>query len=139
AARELGDTAMPLILAGHSLGGELALWQAATAPPLGLAGVVAISPGARGHLRVTLTDLANKEPTEPGSFAVDEILRAVPPHVRVALVRGDGDPLRGADAALVLARPSLHRVIIPLAGHSLRHLVIAGPMIASAIDWASGR
>lgn len=94
ARRELGDTALPLILAGHSLGGELALWQAATGAPPALAGVVAISPGARSHLRVTAMDLANREPSEPGSFAVDSMVRAVAPCVRVAIVRGDGDPLR---------------------------------------------
>ncbi len=139
AARELGDTTLPLVLAGHSLGAELALWQAATGNPRKLAGVVAISPGARSHLRVTALDLANKEPSEPGSFAVDSMVRAVPPGVRVAIVRGSGDPLQGADVALVLARPDLHRVVIPLAGHSMRHLLIAGPMIAHAIDWAAGR
>ena len=138
AARELGDTALPLVLAGHSLGAELALWQAATGRPPGLVGVVAVSPGARSHLRVTAMDLANKDPTEPGSFAVDSMVREVPAAVRVALVRGAGDRLRTADTRLEAARPGLHRVVIPFAGHSMRRLLIAGPMIEHAVDWAAG-
>jgi alpha-beta hydrolase superfamily lysophospholipase len=139
AARELGDTLLPVVLAGHSVGAEVALWQGAMAPPRGLAGVVAISPGERGHLRVTATDLAYGEPTEPGSFAVADMVRDVPRDVRVAIVRGSGDPLRSADSLLVPARPGLHRVIVPLAGHSMRRLLIAGPLIAGAIVWSIAR
>ncbi len=102
-------------------------------------GAVAISPGERGHLRVTATDLAYGEPTEPGSFAVADMVRDVPRGVRVAIVRGASDPLRGADSLLVPARPGLHRVIVPLAGHSMRRLLIAGPLIAGAIDWSIDR
>ncbi|MHB1312758.1 MAG: serine aminopeptidase domain-containing protein [Gemmatimonadaceae bacterium] len=139
AARELGDTLLPVVLAGHSVGAEVALWQGAMAPPHGLAGVVAISPGTRGHLRVTTSDLAFGEPTEPGSFAVAQMVHEVPAGVRVAIVRGSSDRLRGADSLLVPARPGLHRVIVPLAGHSMRRLLIAGPLIAGAIDWTIDR
>ena len=139
ASRELGDTLLPVVLAGHSVGAEVALWQGAMAPPRGLAGVVAISPGERGHLRVTAADLAFGEPTEPGSFSVADMVRDVPPPVRVAIVRGSGDPLRSADTLLVPARPGLHRVMVPLAGHSMRRLLIAGPLIAGAIDWTVSR
>ncbi len=139
AARELGDTLLPVVLAGHSVGAEVALWQGAMAPPPRLAGVVAISPGTRGHLRVTPSDLAYGEPTEPGSFAVSDMVRDVPAAVRVAIVRGVNDPLRGADSLLVPARPTVHRVLVPLAGHSMRRLIIAGPLIAGAIDWTLAR
>jgi hypothetical protein len=139
AARELGDTLLPFVLAGHSIGAEVSIWQAATSAPQRLAGVVAISTGSRGHLRVTALDLAYVEPTEPGSFAVDSMLRAVPASVRVVIVRGDGDRYRGADSALLAARPGTRRVGIPLAGHSMRRLLIAGPLIARAIDWAIAR
>ena len=139
AARELGDTLLPVVLAGHSVGAEVALWQGAMAPPRALVGIVAISPGERGHLRVTATDLAYGEPTEPGSFAVAQMVRDVAPAVRVAIVRGASDPLRGADSLLVPARPGLHRVMVPLAGHSMRRLLIAGPLIAGAIGWTIER
>jgi len=139
AVRELGDTLLPVVLAGHSIGAELALWQGALAPPPRLAGVVAISPGARGHLRVTATDLAYGEPTEPGSFAVADMVRDVPGGVRVAIVRGASDPFRSADSLLVPARPGLHLVPVPFAGHSMRRLLIAGPLIAGAIAWTIAR
>jgi len=132
--RELGDTLLPFVLAGHSSGAEEAIWLAATAPPPRLTGVVAISPGARGHLKMTAGDLAFREPTEPGSFAIDSMLRAIPIEVRVALVRGSGDPLRGADSLLTRSR-RVHRIVVPLAGHSMRRLTIAGPMIADAMEW----
>lgn len=137
--RELGDTSVPLVIAGHSVGAEVALWLAAADPPAGLRGVVAISPGSRGHLRISASDLAFGEPTEPGSFAVDSVLHAIPAAVRVALVRGANDRLRSVDSMLVAARPALRHVMIPLAAHSMKRLFIAGPMIAEAVDWAAGR
>lgn len=139
ASRELGDTLLPLVLAGHSSGAEEAVWLAAQEPPPRLAGVVAISPGSRGHLKMTASDLAFGEPTERGSFAVDSMLRAIPAGVRVSLVRGASDRLRSADSVLVPSRPGLHRVLVPLAGHSMRRLFIAGPMIVDAMDWTIGR
>ncbi len=139
AARELGDSASPVLLAGHSVGAEVALWLAASDPPARLSGVVAISPGSRGHLKVSASDLAFGEPTEPGSFAVDSVLRAIGADVRVALVRGANDRLRSVDSLLLAARPGLRHVVIPLASHSMKRLVIAGPMIEGAVGWALER
>jgi pimeloyl-ACP methyl ester carboxylesterase len=135
--RELGDTALPLVLAGHSVGAEVALWLAA-ADTIPWRGVVAISPGSRGHLKVTASDLAFGEPTEPGSFAVDSVVHAIASAIRVAVVRGASDRLRGVDASLVRARPELRLEVVPLAGHSMRRLFIAGPMIENAMGWAAG-
>lgn len=135
--RELGDTALPVVLAGHSVGAEAALWLAAS-DALPWRGVVAISPGSRGHLKVTASDLAFGEPTEQGSFAVDSVLHAIPSTIRVAVVRGAGDRLRGVDASLVRARPEVRLEVVPLAGHSMRRLFIAGPMIENAMAWAAG-
>jgi hypothetical protein len=53
-----------VVLGGHSIGAELAIWTAAHDTVPLLAGVLAMSPGERGHLRVTLGDLAEREPTE---------------------------------------------------------------------------
>lgn len=138
AERELGDTAVPVVVAGHSVGAEVALWMAADRPPPRLRGVVALSPGARGHLRVTASDLAFGEPTEPGSFAVDSVLRAIRGDVHVALVRGANDRLRRVDSLLMASRPGTRRVVIPLASHSMKRLFIAGPMIEDAVEWAAG-
>lgn len=138
AQRELGDTLLPVVLAGHSVGAEVALWIAANTAPARLTGVVAIAPGTRGHLRITASDLAFGEPTELGSFAVDSLLRQLAPSVRVALVRGANDRLRSADSALVAARPAMRHIVVPFAAHSMQRLFIAGPMIERAVAWAAG-
>lgn len=136
ARHELGADDVPLVLGGHSIGAEMAIWTAAHDTFPQLVGVLAMSPGERGHLRVTLTDLAEREPTEPGSFANADQVRQLPAGVRVALVRGANDALARADAALVRAGgPRLQRYVIPLAGHSLKRLVLAGPIISHAMTF----
>ena len=54
-----------LLLAGHSAGGHLALWLAATAPPTGLMGVLGLAP---------VTDLLRAEALNLGSNAVARFL-----------------------------------------------------------------
>ncbi|HEU4564618.1 MAG TPA: hypothetical protein VFS05_08215 [Gemmatimonadaceae bacterium] len=137
ARRELHAERSPLVLAGRSFGAEVALWTAAHACPPRLAGVLALGPGLRGHLRITAKDLANLgEPLEPGSFAVADALRSLPPAVRVAVVRGAHDHYGYADSALQTAGGArLRRLVVPSAGHSLKHLSLAGPAILGAADW----
>lgn len=68
ARAERGPTP-PLILSGHSIGSELALWTAAHVPLHGLTGVLALSPGSRSHLDISASDLLmSAEPTGPLSF-----------------------------------------------------------------------
>jgi hypothetical protein len=75
------------------------------------------------------------EPTEPGSFATVDAIRDVPPKVRIALVRGASDKERKSDQAFIAAGGSrLSYTVVPLASHSLKSLVIAGPMIEHALD-----
>jgi hypothetical protein len=101
-----------------------------------VAGVLALAPGERGHLRVTLADRTDREPHEPGSFDVGRQAALLAPGVRVALVRGAHDRLRRADLRIELAGGGrLRRFIVPFAGHSLRRLAIAGPVIDDAADW----
>jgi pimeloyl-ACP methyl ester carboxylesterase len=138
-AHELGDDSSSIILAGHSFGADVAIWTAAHSPPPRLEGVLLLSPTQRGHLRVTLEDLANiSHPSEPGSFAVADLVSEVQKVHPVAIMRGSSDRLRSDDSALVAlaSRPDLHvrYTLIPLAGHSLRGLFIAGPMIAHALN-----
>ncbi len=80
----------PLVLAGHSLGAELALWSAASVPAPSLAGVVAMSPGSRSHLRISASDLLmTGEPQEAGSFAVSDLIkRAVRIHPNLRIAHG---------------------------------------------------
>ena len=131
----LGATAVPLVIAGHSIGGELAVWTAARlrAPALEsrLAGVVTLSPGARGHLRTGLSDLLGREPRGDGSFAVDSEVARLAPRMRVALVRGTRDPFRYADSGIVAA--GARRFVAAGQGHSLLNLRAAGPVVLAAI------
>jgi pimeloyl-ACP methyl ester carboxylesterase len=128
---ELGADSAPIVIAGHSFGADLALWTEANARPPGVVGVVALGPTKRDHPSVTLMGKMNAgEPTEPGSFAVDEQIRNTPTSVRIALLRGASDKERKSDAAFIAAGGSrMSYTVIPFASHSLRSLIIAGPMI----------
>ncbi len=127
----LGDPAVPLVIAGHSIGGELALWTAARLRAPGLAGVVTMSPGARGHLGVGLSDLLGREPHGADSFAVDSQVARLAPRVRVALVRGTRDGFRYADSAIVAA--GARRFAVVGQGHSLLDLDAAAPVALAAL------
>lgn len=130
----------PFVLAGHSLGAELALWAAASVPAPSLTGVVAMSPGSRSHLRISASDLLmTGEPQEAESFAVgDMVTQAVRmhPNLRIVVVRGSNDPLRTADSGLLAAGgPHLRVFGVPMAGHSMKQLTIAGIVFRHALDW----
>ena len=133
---ELGADSAPLIIAGHSFGADLALWTEANAHLPGVVGVLALGPTRRDHPTVTLRDQANLgEPTEPGSFAVDEQIRNTPGNVRIALLRGASDKERKSDPSFISAGGRrLTYTVIPFASHSLKSLIIAGPMIERALD-----
>ena len=137
---ELGADSVPIVLAGHSFGADLALWTEANAHIPGVVGVLALGPTKRDHPTVTINDKVNLgEPTESGSFAVDEQIRNTPPQVRIALLRGASDKERKSDRAFIEAGGArLSYTVIPFASHSLKSLVIAGPMIQHAIDQLVG-
>jgi hypothetical protein len=143
-----GRPRIPLVLVGHSLGAELALFAGAGANTAltwpadvpRIDGVVALSPGSRSHLRVAATDLLmTAEPTEPGSFPVAGTVGTLvrPPSLaRVAIVRGGHDKLASADPALLLAGGACaRRFVVPMAGHSLARLAIARFVVRQAITW----
>ena len=137
---ELGADSVPIVLAGHSFGADLALWTEANAQMPGVVGVLALDPTKRDHPTITISDKVNLgEPTEPGSFAVDEQIRNTPPGVRIALMRGASDKERKSDRAFIEAGGArLRYTIIPFASHSLKSLIIAGPMIEHAVDQLVG-
>ncbi|MEO7964532.1 MAG: hypothetical protein ABIT38_11580 [Gemmatimonadaceae bacterium] len=136
ARHELGADSTPVLIAGHSLGAELAIVLASEAIPR-LVGVVAMSPGGRSHLEISPSDvLTSSDPTGPESFAISEALRRIPEPVRVAIVRGSGDGLRRVDDSLLASyRPPVRRFIVMLAGHSLKSVALSGPVVDGAIDW----
>jgi hypothetical protein len=75
------------------------------------------------------------EPTEPGSFTVEDQIRNTPPDVRIAVLRGASDKERKSDRAFIDAGGArMTYTIIPFASHSLKSLIIAGPMIEHALD-----
>jgi pimeloyl-ACP methyl ester carboxylesterase len=133
---ELGADHLPIVIAGHSFGADIALWTEANAPIPGVVGVLALGPTRRDHPTVTLRDKMNAgEPTEPGSFAVDEQIRNTPAKVRIAVLRGASDKERNSDRAFIAAGGSrMTYTVIPFAAHSLKSLIIAGPMIERALD-----
>lgn len=137
ARHELGGDSVPLIIAGHSLGAEVAIWTAAHVCPPGAIGVLALAPGSRSHLRVSLSDIMNgPEPTGPESFSVAEAIGAVPPGERIAIVRGTRDDYARADSALLAAGGRrIERFSVPLAGHSLKGIAMSSLATRFALDW----
>ena len=132
----LGAAAAPLVVAGHSIGGELALWTAARLREPGFVGVVSLSPGARGHLGVSLGDMLGREPHGSDSFAVDSQVAQLAPRVPVALVRGTKDDLGYADSAIVAAGARRFEAVGQ--GHSLLDLRAAGPVVLAAFAFVLG-
>lgn len=136
ARAELGDDTLPIIIGGHSFGAELAFWIALHRPPARLAGVLALSPRSTGHLFVTPYDLLNREASGPWSFSTIDAAAAIAPAVRIALVRGTHDPFVRHDSAFAAAGGVRYRYFpVPLAGHSLKKLIIAGPIVEHAVDF----
>jgi acetyl esterase/lipase len=135
--REVGGDSLPLILAGHSLGAELAIWTGAHVQLPRLAGVLALSPGSRSHLRVTVSDITNgAEPSDAESFSVADAIRALPAGVPVAIVRGDGDKYRFADSSLIAAGGNRSQLFpVHFASHSLRRIIVALPVVSRALEW----
>ena len=133
---ELGADSRPIIIAGHSFGADIALWTEAHARTPGVVGILALGPTKRDHPTVTLRDEMNAgEPTEPGSFSVADQIRNTPQNVRITVMRGASDKERSSDNAFIDAGGSRMRyTIIPFASHSLKSLIIVGPMIEHAID-----
>ena len=137
ARHELGGDSLPLIIAGHSLGAEVAIWTAAHACRGGVAAVLALSPGARSHLRVSLSDIMNgPEPTGTESFSVADAIADVPRGERIAIVRGGRDKYARADSALLAAGGDrIERFSVPFAGHSLKNLTMSSFETRRALDW----
>jgi pimeloyl-ACP methyl ester carboxylesterase len=136
ARAELGADSMPVVVGGHSFGAEVAFWIALHRPPPKLVGVLAMSPRSTGHLVVTPFDLLNHEASGPYSFSTINAATDIASGVRIALVRGASDPFRRHDADFIAAGgPRLRYYQIPFANHSLRKLLIAGPIIEHAVEF----
>lgn len=137
ARHEIGADSLPLVIVGHSLGAELAIWTAAFAKAPGLVGVVAMSPGLSSHLRISPSDfLDGPEPSGPDSFYVPAAVKAIAANVRIAIVRGSHDQYRYSDSALTAAGGDRIRVfVVPFAGHSLKRLILVKPIVRHAIEW----
>lgn len=135
--RELGADSIPLIVGGHSLGAELAIWTAAHVHIPGMLGVLALSPGTRSHLRVSVSDIMNgPEPTGPASFSVADEIKTLPADERLAIVRGARDEYARGDSTLVASGGTrAHRFLIPFAGHSLKRIATTSFETRRALEW----
>jgi pimeloyl-ACP methyl ester carboxylesterase len=138
---EFHSAHLPLFLMGHSLGAEVAIWTASHVHYPKVAGVIAMAPGGRGHLEITAADfLSSALPSGPESFSMADLVKELPPGVRVALVRGASDGYRGADPGIVAAgNGRVKEFSIPFAGHSLKKILIARYVVQNALDWAVAR
>jgi pimeloyl-ACP methyl ester carboxylesterase len=136
ARAELGADSLPVVVGGHSFGAEVAFWIALHRPPPKLVGVLALSPRSTGHLVVTPFDLMNHEANGPWSFSTIRAATDIATGVRIALVRGASDKFRRHDAAFIAAGgPRLRYYPVPFANHSLRKLLIAGPIVEHALEF----
>lgn len=134
---ELRGDSVPLVIAGHSLGAEVAVWTGAFARPPGTVGILAISPGSRSHLQVSLSDLTmHGEPQGPLSFSVADAIARLPRHERLAIIRGQHDKFAAADSALLGAGGTrAWRCVVPFAGHSLKSVTVARLCVQRALTW----
>ncbi len=93
------DAAAPVVLAGHSAGGHLALWSGLRARPAVVRRIVALAPvsdvfyaartGMGGN---AAQDLLGGEPEEvPAAYAEADVVRLLPGLVPICLVQGDAD------------------------------------------------
>ncbi len=134
ARHELQADSLPMIVGGHSFGAEVALWIARYQPPPHLVGVLELNISGSGHLFITAADLLMSEATGPDSFSTLALTAQLDPHVRIALVRGANDPFRHHDPDFVrIGGARLRRFEVPLAGHGLKSMIVAGPIISKAV------
>jgi len=128
---------LPLILMGHSLGAEVAIWAGAHVTTPRIAGIVAMAPGGRGHLTITPSDyLSSSLPKGPDSYSMADLVKSSPSDLRIALVRGASDGYRVSDPGIVAAGGQrVKKFDIPFAGHSLKKILIARYVVRDAISW----
>jgi acetyl esterase/lipase len=118
-----------VVLAGHSAGGQLALWAATRSPVVGVLGLAAISDletygAAAGSCNASVTPLLGGTPAEfPDRYRTFSPVERIPLGVRTVLVHGGDDaivPVEMSEAYGAKARgagESVEVKIVPGAGH----------------------
>jgi len=140
----------PVVVAGHSAGGHLALWAAATAPAPGLVGTVALAPladlGAAGRASLgdgAVRDFLGGDPD--GRPDLDPVLLKTP-DTPVWIVHGDRDAIVPVAQAhrYRQAHPRTEIDVVPEAGHfamidplgpawtTVRHRLLTAGVLRSA-------
>ncbi len=129
AASEPVIDATRMVLAGHSAGGQLALWAATRSPVLGVLGLAAISDletygATAGSCNASVTPLLGGTPAElPDRYQTFSPIERLPLGVRTVLVHGSEDtivPPAMSDTFATKARDvgdSAKVMIVPGAGH----------------------
>ena len=134
----LNADTLPVIVGGHSYGAELAFWIAAYRPPAHLVGVLSLNTRSTSHLFITAGDWLNEEASGPWTFSTIDAVRRMDPTIRVALLRGGHDPFRRHDPEFVAAGGArVRRFEIPMAGHALSTMLLAGPIVSRAVRFLS--
>ncbi|MFZ0325507.1 MAG: alpha/beta hydrolase [Actinomycetes bacterium] len=129
------------VLVGHSAGGHLALWAAASCPPLGLAAVVGLAPVAdlvaaqRLGLGAGAVDLLMGGPPElvPDRFATCDPATLPSPGVPTTLVHGTAD----LDVPVGLSRGYAERHGARLVELDCGHFELIDPTCTSEFDAVS--
>ena len=126
------------VLAGHSAGGQLALWAAGRVPCLGVLALAPVADLARGHElglgggAVALL-LGGGPADVPDRYAAVDPLRLVPPPVPVVVVHGDRDdrvPVAlGRDYVAAARRVGAHARLVELPG--VEHFGLIDPRSAA--------
>ena len=81
-------------------------------------------------------DLANEEAHGEGAWSTIDAARVIDPRVRIAIVRGSKDQFASHDSAFAAAGGArLRHYPVPFAAHSLKKLLIAGPIIEHAVAY----
>ncbi|MFC5266932.1 alpha/beta hydrolase family protein [Kribbella qitaiheensis] len=118
---DLMDLHAGFVLAGHSAGGQLALWAAATMNPVRLRGTVALAPVADLLMadRLGLDDGAVQDFIGSGVRNDLDPVRLPAPITPISIVHGTGDtrvPITIADS-YVTAHPTARLIPVQGAGH----------------------
>ncbi len=130
-----------IVLAGHSAGGHLALWVAASTAPAGLLRVVALAPVAdlvlADELRLGGGAVRAFLGADPGAFAELDPVRLPAPGVPTVLIQGERDdtvPPAVAESYRA-AHPATELITLPGAGHYglIDPLAAAWPTVLAAL------
>lgn len=136
AATRLGNSNLPIIYGGWSMGAEQSVAAAASAStrPANLRGLLLLAPGRRGRFGLRFTDKLGIPPTGAGTFALSDFASALDA-LKVAQIHGGFDPLDNTRWLDGLSAPH-KKWLVPHGWHDLGNASDAAlQIIGQAVDW----